>query len=247
MIPTRIEVARAEPRARVRATVAELAPRLVERGPASARIAIGAAGMLLLSGDHVRVEVRVGDGCVLEIDDVGGTVAHPSTGEPSSWTLDLQVGAGALLVWHGLPFIVAAGAEVERRTTVRCDPGGAVLLRETLVLGRHGEAGGRLRSGLVATDPDGDVLVESLAVDGQRPEPGVRGGHRIVDAVIALGWRPPAHPRDLVLEAPGAVARYLGAASHESPLDAVWQRWRRAAHALHAGAHAPHVSGDAMP
>lgn len=238
MTPTRIGVARAEPRARVDVVVGALAPRIVDREPARVRVAIAAAGMLLLSGDHVRVDVHVGEGCVLEIDDVGGTVAYPSTGEPSSWTLDIRVGAGGLLVWHGLPFIVAAEADVERRTTIRCDAGGAVLLRETLVLGRHSESGGRLRSRLTAADPDGEVLVEHLDVDGSDPAPGVRGGHRVMDGVIALGWHPPARPGDLVLEAPGAVARHLGGESHDSPLDAVWESWSRAALAAHVAANA---------
>lgn len=238
MTATRIGVARAEPRARVDVAVGALAPRIVDRGPAHARVAIAAAGMLLLSGDHVHIDVHVGEGCVLEIDDVGGTVAYPSTGERSSWTLDIRVGAGGLLVWHGLPFIVAAEADVERRTAIRCDTGGAVLLRETLVLGRHSEAGGRLRSQLTAVDPDGEVLVERLSVDGSDPAPGVRGGHRVMDSVIALGWHPPAARGDLVLEAPGAVARHLGVASHESPLDTVWERWNRAAHAAHVSANA---------
>ncbi|WP_082406342.1 urease accessory protein UreD [Microbacterium sp. No. 7] len=228
MTATRIAVTRAEPRSHVDVAVGALAPRIVDRGPAHAHVAIAAAGMLLLSGDRVRIDVDVGDGCTLEIDDVGGTVAYPSIGEAATWTLDIRVGEDATLLWHGLPFVIATDADVRRRTTIRCAAGGAVLLRETLVLGRHGEAGGRLHSQLTATDTAGDLLVEHLVLDGDDPVPGVRGTHRVLDAVIALGWRPPARPRDLVLEAPGAVARFLGAAGHESPLDGAWREWRDA-------------------
>lgn len=227
MTSTRIGVTRADQRAQVEVVVGALAPRIVDRGPASARVAIAAAGMLLLAGDHVQINVRVGDGCLLEIDDVGGTVVYPSRGVPASWKVDIRVGVGATLVWNGLPFIVAAEADVERDTTVALAERGAVLLRETLVLGRHGEIGGRMRSSLRAVNPDGELLVERMSVDGGHFEPGVWGQHRVMDSVVALGWRPPVSPGDLVLDGPGAVVRHFGSHSHGSPIDAVWGRHRR--------------------
>ncbi|OSM41991.1 hypothetical protein [Nesterenkonia sp. PF2B19] len=103
------------------------------------------------------------------------------------------------------------------------------MLRETLVLGRHGERGGRVRSGLEIHDDGGPVLLEELTVDGERPEPGVLGDRRVADTLLAAGFRPPSEQGDLRLEAPGALARHLGSATHDSPLDERFQRWAAAA------------------
>lgn len=227
MTATRIAVTAGEPRAHVELAVGTLAPRLISRDAASAHIAVAAAGMVLLGGDDVHIEIDVGPGCVLEIEDVGGTVAYP--GARSSWILDVRIGAGAMLRWHGLPFVVTDGADVERRSSLTLGSGARAVIRETLVLGRHGERGGRLVSALTVVDADGPILLERMEADGAAPEPGVLGGNRVIDAVIAVGFRPPTRPLDLEFACPGAMARHLSDHTHSSPLDPVWDAW--AAHA----------------
>lgn len=219
----RISIAAAEPRARVGLVVGPLAPRLVERSANSAVIAVAAAQMLMLDGDDVRIEVEVGPGCLLEIEDVGGTVAYPGD---CTWRLVARVGAGGRLVWRGLPFVVAAGARVARSTVIRLGAGSAALVRETIVLGRHGEVGGRIRSDSSIDGEGGAVLVEHFEADATRPEVGVLGRHRVIDSVTAAGYRPHDLGGALVLEAEGALARRLDSETHASDLDAVWTRWR---------------------
>lgn len=225
MIPTRIAVIQGDPRARVDLAVGALAPRLISRDAARAHIALAAAGMILLGGDDVHVDVSVGAGCLLEIEDVGGTIAYRADGRRSSWTMEVHVAEGATLLWRGLPFVATDGADVERRTTLHLATGATAVIRETLVLGRHGESGGRLASSFVAGDADGPLLVEQLDLDGLAPEPGVLGAHRVLDSVIALGFEPPTVPGDLVLEHPGAIARHFGAETHTSRLDRVCDEW----------------------
>lgn len=227
--PTRISVHPGEARVRVGLVTGALAPRLVDRDSVSARVAIAAAQMLLLDGDAVRIEIEVGAGCTLEIEDIGGTVAYPGS---SSWEVRALIGAGARLVWRGLPFVVTAEARSRRRTELVLGPGAAVLMRETIVLGRHGEFGGAIDSRVVASGPHGPLLVEQLEADRASPGPGVLGAHRVIDSVFAIGYRPPTAPGDLVLEAPGAVSRFLGEHAHASRLDEVWSAWR---HALPSG------------
>jgi urease accessory protein len=223
--PTRISVTAAEPRARVDLAVGMLAPRLVERGTSSALVAVAAAQMLLLDGDDLRIEVEVGAGCTLEVEDVGGTVAYPGV---SSWRLVARVGPGGRLIWRGLPFVVASGARARRVTEISLEPGAAVLLRDTLVLGRHGENGGAIRSELHVRQEDRPALVETLEADAAMPQVGVLGGHRVLDSVVAVGYRPPPGDGILSLEAPGAIARYLGEEAHGSGLDDVVASWRGA-------------------
>lgn len=227
MTSTRIAVTAGEPRAHVELAVGALAPRLISRDALRAHVAVAAAGMVLLGGDHVRVGIDVGAGCTLEIEDVGGTVAYP--GAPASWLLDVRIGIGATLLWHGLPFVVTDGAEVERCSSLTLDHGARAVIRETLVLGRHGERGGRLISAFATVDEGGPILVERLDADGRTPEPGVLGSNRVIDAVIAVGFRPPARPEDLDFDRAGAMARHLSDHTHGSPLDAMWDAW--AAHA----------------
>jgi urease accessory protein len=179
--------------------------------------------MVLLGGDRVHVRVDVGAGCTLEIEDVGGTVAYP--GAPSSWTLEVRIARGATLLWNGLPFVVTDGADVERHCSLSLEPDARALVRETLVLGRHLENGGRLISALAVVDETGPILLERMEADGRAPEPGVLGGNRVLDAVIAVGFRPPTRPEDLEFDRPGALARHLSDHTHSSPLDPVWDAW----------------------
>lgn|GEM_PF-263418 len=260
-----------------------LSARVLSTGPHAARVALVATRALLLGGDHVRTEVRVGPGVELELVEVSGTVAYTGRGRAASWVVDVVVDDGGLLVWDALPFVVAEGADVVRRTDVRLGAGAAALLRETLVLGRTGETGGRLRSttrveqvdapvgggapdllpggdapaahavggapDLLAGDdaPDApadggtpgarELFVEDLDLGDARSLPGILGAARVVDSVLLAGRRPPAgvpagpSPLRLDLDGPGAVARHLGASTHDSGLDAVVTAWAEAARA----------------
>lgn len=223
--PSRIAVRPGEGCVRVELVTGALAPRLIERDASSARVALAAAQMLLLDGDAVRIEIEVGAGCTLEIEDIGGTVAYPGT---SSWQVEAHIGAGGRLLWHGLPFVVTSEAHARRRTELVLGAAAAVLVRETLVLGRHGERGGAIDSGITATGTGGPFLVERLVADAASPGPGILGTHRVIDSVVAIGYRPQTAPGDLVMEREGAVARFLGHDAHASGLDAVWSAWRGA-------------------
>jgi urease accessory protein len=222
---TRIAVRAGNPRAQVDLVVGALAPRLVGRTSCTAHVALSAAGMLLLGGDLVHVEVDVGRDCTLELEDVGGMVAYRAPRSASQWTVDVRVGSGGTLLWRALPLVVAEGARVERRTQIDLDKGGCAVIRETIVLGRQDETGGSLKSRISITDPDGPVLNEDLDVDGSFPEPGILGSARVLDAVIAVGFRPDPEPGAMLLDQPGAVARHFGNLTHESPMDDVWATW----------------------
>lgn len=66
-------------RPKVRLSPGLLQPRLVSRRAGGhAHVALVAGGAVLLGGDTVSIEVRVGTGCTLVVEDVGGTVAYPA-------------------------------------------------------------------------------------------------------------------------------------------------------------------------
>ncbi|MBX0300416.1 urease accessory protein UreD [Cryobacterium sp. 1639] len=256
---TSIRLCAAPGRARLETRAGALVPRVIETGPASARVALVAGGALLLGGDEVRLSITVGAGCTLELEDIGGTVAYDADGLQSTWTVEATVEANALLIWHGLPFVLADGANVDRRTTITLRGHGALAcLRETIVLGRTGERGGAidLHTTVLTTggaDPQtSDVaeplFVERLRVRGAEPVPGVLGGHRVLDSLLLLGTRAPAGsdgpgaaaqlgPTELLQpEGPASIARSLQHEAHRSLLTPVWTHWCAHALAVHAAA-----------
>ena len=85
------------------------------------RVALVPEQAVLLAGDHVTVSVRVPAGRVLDIVEPGGTVAYAMRGGQARWDVTVEIEEGAGLVWHGQPFVVAAGADVRR--TLGGDPG----------------------------------------------------------------------------------------------------------------------------
>ncbi|CEA09525.1 Urease accessory protein UreD [Arthrobacter saudimassiliensis] len=228
-----------------------LAPRPVRgafpAAPNHVRVALIGIHMMLLGGDDVRLQVRVGPGTVLEVVEPAGMVAYDADGVASRWTLDAQLGEGAALIWEGAPFIAADGANVHRSTRISLAAGARALVREALVLGRSGEQGGDLRSITRLTGPDGDLLYEDLDLTGPRRRAvGVLGGTKVLAGATAAGWRPgplPVGPtselsgtevpgggtaRRFDLAADGAVLRALTDSAHRADrqLDAGWKAWK---------------------
>jgi urease accessory protein len=254
-VSTHIHLRSAPDRARLTTRAGALVPRVIETGPAFARVALVASGALLLGGDSVRLTITVEADCVLELEDIGGTVAYNADGQGSEWLVEVTVEANALLIWHGLPFVVADGANVDRRTSVTLrGPGALACLRETIVLGRTGERGGAidLRTTVQTTHEgaaDEALFVEHVSVRGAAPVPGVVGGNRVLDSLLLLGARAPARSvpvravgatEVLELEGPASIARSLQLEAHRSVLSPVWTDW--CAHAL--SVHAAGIHSD---
>jgi len=204
-----------------------LRPVLLSSTPTTARVCLVPDGALLLAGDEIEIRVEVCSGATLELVEPGGTVAYDMRGGRARWDVDVRIGQGATLVWGGEPFVVAAGADVHRTTAVELGGDARMVLRETLVLGRHGEAPGRLTQRLGVSGPDGSpVLVEELELDG-RSVPGVLGDHRIVSSVLALGIDvPDDHPGAATgrfdLDAGGCWWRGLGDQVHRVVPHEAW-------------------------
>ncbi|WP_104161632.1 urease accessory protein UreD [Arthrobacter sp. ZGTC212] len=248
--PTRISVERAGDRARfsVLDQGLYLAPRPVNgtADPLHLRVALIGIHMMLLGGDDVRIEVSVDPGVTLEVVEPAGMVAYDADLVPSRWSLDAELGEDAALIWDGASFVAAAGSNVRRQTRLQLASGARALVRETLVLGRSGEHGGRLRSITRAAGPGGDLLYEDLDLTGPRHRAvGILGDAKVVATATAVGWRPGALPepaagaapdgarepgrtRRFDLAAPGAVARSLSVQAHTADREAgaVFEAWR---------------------
>lgn len=219
-------------------TVSALRPILMHRGPTAARVSLVPEGALLLAGDAIEVQVVLGPGAALEIVEPGGTVAFDMRGDSARWQVDIRLAEDARLTWAGEPFVVAGGADVERRTAVELAPGAALALRETLVLGRYGEPAGRLHQHTVVQSEDRPVLIEDLPLD-PHTAPLLLGGHRVLSTVLlageaTTGRAAPAGPVGPVgqdrfdLERAGVLWRRLAVEAHLADLGAAWAAARQA-------------------
>ena len=231
---TLIAVDPAPGRARVTHTPGPIAARVQRVDPDGARVALVATTALLLGGDHVEFDVRVGPGGWLDVVETAGTVAYDAQGVASGWTVRARLGAGARLTWNGEPFVIADGADVHRVTELDLAPGAVACLRETLVFGRVGEAGGALRSTSRVRLDETELLIEDLDLTeaAVRTAPGLLGACRVVDSVLLLGSAAPPEPVlppgvRYDLAGPGTIARVLAGDTGRSALDAVWPVWRR--------------------
>ncbi len=205
----------------------------VVHGPADrCRIGLLATTALLLGGDEVDLEVDVGEGCTVELFDVAGTVAYDGRGAPAAWRTRLRLQENARLRWSGEPLVVSAGAAVTRTLEADLAPGATALLRETVCLGRAGEAGGALRTLAVLRRARQEILVEDLQLDpaGHQRLPGMLGAYRIIDTVTALGQPGPSEVgtavRYALLDPGSTLTRYLGTELAGSPLHAAWAALR---------------------
>lgn len=208
-----------------------LAPRPLM--PASDRIRIALVGTRagLLAGDDLGLRISVGPGARLELIEPAGLVAYDHRGGSSRWQARVDIAEGGELLWNGLPFVVSDGADVVRTMDARLATGARMLWRDTLVLGRSGERGGRLRATTRVSYEGHELLVEDLDLTDPvlRELPGVLGPHRVIGAVTALGATPagPPHPYRTDLAGPGAQVRLVDTAAPAvaAELDAVWESW----------------------
>jgi urease accessory protein len=181
-----------------------------------------------LAGDHVCVEVEVGPGAALEVFAAAATVALPMD-EPAGYELRVRLESGARLAWLPEPIVLAAGCDLRTTVDIELAAGAVALLREVVVLGRHGEPPGRL-SGRVRAELDGTPLLHEATEIGEGAgSPAVLDGARVVGSLALLGLDAPAPGATgvLALARPGAVARALArdaATVHArlAPLEAAW-------------------------
>ncbi|MFD7919787.1 urease accessory protein UreD [Streptomyces sp. NPDC059740] len=255
--PTRLSVTPGQSRSRVHHTTGHLTVRTMDQDGDGARVGLIATRALLLAGDEVRIEVDVAPGAWLDVVERTGTVAYEGEA-PSSWTIDAEVGDGAVLTWAGMPFVVSDEVATHRGTRIRLRGTGKALMQEKVVLGRAGQAGGDLTTSLDARDDTGPLQVEHLDLGRRtRQMPGILGSLRSMDTVLALGWtpEPPGVPVSggtgpgetyFPLDRSGAVLRWMGVGRFRDRLaDPTFASWREEAMRDHHHRRAARPPGPA--
>jgi len=164
------------------------APLVLRRTPEAIYLVGGAAGPI--GGDELALRIEVRDGATLRVRTAAASVALPGPdGLESVLAVTATVGRGACLEYLPEPVVVADGARHATDLTVTLAEDARLLLRDELILGRHGEKGGACRASL-RIDYDGRPLLrQALAVGGADEAslgPAILARHRAVGAVLRV-------------------------------------------------------------
>ena len=186
--------------------LASQVPLVLRRTPDAVYVVGGAAGPI--GGDELTLRISVGEGAFLRVRTAAAAIALPGPdGVESVLQVTVDVAAGARLEYLPEPVVVSAGARHATIIRVTLAEGASLLLRDELLLGRHGETGGAARSVLNVDYAGRPLLRQSLEVSGADAVamgPALLAGHRAVGTAL---WVDPAAG-----EAPDA-----GAADGQAP------------------------------
>jgi urease accessory protein len=111
-------------------------------------------------------------------------------GAESVLRVTASVAAGGRLEYLPEPVVVSEGARHATLVSVTLAAGASLVLRDELLLGRHGEAGGTARTVLRADYAGWPLLRQSVEVSGSDPValgPAVLSGHRAVGSLLVAG------------------------------------------------------------
>jgi urease accessory protein len=194
-------------------------PLVLRRTPDAVYVVGGAAGPI--GGDQLGLRISVGAGAFLRVRTAAASIALPGPeGLESALRVTIDVAAGARLEYLPEPVVVSAGARHATIIRATLAEGAALLLRDELLLGRHGEAGGAARSVLHVTYAGRPLLRQSLVVSGADSAglgPAVLAGHRAAGTLLRVDPTPDARPAG---PADGIAINDLAAAAPEISADA---------------------------
>lgn len=108
-----------------------------------ARVAIVHTSAMLVAGDDLHLDVRVGPGASCELSEISACVAHPTDSRARiEQHLAAHVGDAGTLLLCERELVLAAASRLNRSTRIELTGTARVAHRETLVLGRYDEAPG---------------------------------------------------------------------------------------------------------
>lgn len=158
------------------------------KGAARVSVTAGAAGPI--GGDVYRMDVEVGARSTLVLGDISPTVLLPGPdGACSSYVITLRVQEHATLIWLAEPLIAARDCNHLHEIKVQLDPSARLMMREELLLGRHGEACGTVRQRITIHRGKTALYRQDLAVGPSMTgydSAAVLGRARAVGSILAV-------------------------------------------------------------
>lgn len=165
------------------------APLVLRRTPSAVYLVGGAAGPI--GGDELSLSIAVGSRAFLRIRTAAASIALPGVdGAESLLRVAVSVAAGGRFEYLPEPVVVSQGARHATLVSVTLAAGASLVLRDELLLGRHGEAGGTARTVLHVDYAGQPLLRQSVEVSGSDPAalgPAVLSGHRAVGSLLVAG------------------------------------------------------------
>jgi urease accessory protein len=164
-------------------------PLVLRRTPSAVYLVGGAAGPI--GGDELSLWIAVGSGAFLRMRTAAASIALPGLdGAESVLRVSVSVAAGGRLEYLPEPVVVSKGARHATLVSVTLAAGASLVLRDELLLGRHGEVGGAARTVLRVDYAGQPLLRQSVEVSGSDPVtlgPAVLSGHRAVGSLLLVG------------------------------------------------------------
>jgi urease accessory protein len=166
--------------------------------PGSARVCLAAGAAGPIGGDRFSLTVDVFAGSTLVLREISASLLLPGPhGEQSALRTTVRVGAGATLVWLPEPLIAARGCHHRSDVQVELDTGARLVLREKLLLGRHGEQPGTVVQHLQVRLAGRPLLHQQLALGPGAvgwDSAAVTGGRRAVGSLVVVDPAWSDHP-----------------------------------------------------
>ncbi|WP_246267118.1 urease accessory protein UreD [Nonomuraea typhae] len=156
---------------------------LRQTGPHTVHLVATAAGPL--GGDTLTLDIDVAPGTSLDVRSAAATLVLPGQGA-SRMLITASAGPGATLRYAPEPTIVTCGAVHHQVVRLSLGAGSRLTWREELILGRHGEPGGRCRARLDAVYAGVPLLRQSLDT-GFPASPAVYGTARCLGTTLLAG------------------------------------------------------------
>jgi urease accessory protein len=144
-----------------------------------------------IGGDALELRIEVRTGAVLRLRTVAASVALPGVdGAESVLAVRASVAYGGVLEYLPEPMVVADNSR--HTTDIQADlaAGATLVVRDEIILGRHGERGGACRTRLRCDYGGRPLLRHDVVVDGTDEVslgPAVLAGHRAYGTVLRAG------------------------------------------------------------
>lgn len=163
-----------------------------------ARVALAAGTAGPLGGDRYSLDVHVGAGSTLVLQEVAMMLVLPGvSADPSKMTIRITVEQDATFIWWAEPIIAAHRCNHRHDVRIALEPCARMVMREEMVLGRHGESSGDFTSRLRIT----------------------RGGYALYDQELTFGPSTDGWDGAAVLDDAGAVGSIIAVdpSWHDAP------------------------------
>lgn len=155
-----------------------------------ARVALAAGTAGPLGGDSYALDLQVGAGSTLVLTEVSAMLVLPGAGGGrSTMSITVNVEADATFVWWPEPIIAAHRCNHRHDVRIALAPTARMILREEMVLGRHGETPGDFTSRLRITRAGRALYDQQLAFGPSAPGwngAAVLGGGAAAGSIIAV-------------------------------------------------------------